>query len=142
MLVLNVVWVFSPDRCKVLMCKRHKEPYLGLYNLVGGKVEPDERGLDAAHRELEEETGITRKDLAKELHHLMDCVYYNSVHQAGTVRVEMYVGKLIADVPVRGDEKELVWIDVTENLFDMARFAGEGNLGHMYEQIKLRPQLI
>ena len=56
---LNVIWVFNPTGEQVLMCKRHKEPYKGLYNLVGGKIEPNEDGLVAAYRELAEETGIT-----------------------------------------------------------------------------------
>ena len=129
MLGLNVVWVFNPKGDKVLMCKRHKEPYKGLYNLVGGKIEPGETGLAAAYRELEEETGITGINLT----HLMDFTYYLS----GCCRVEVYVGQLDKDVVLCGDEKELVWIDVGEDLFDMSRFAGEGNIGHIYEQIKI-----
>ena len=42
---LNVIWVFNPTADKVLMCKRHKEPYKGLYNLVGGKIEYGEDSL-------------------------------------------------------------------------------------------------
>ncbi len=100
---LNVIWVFDRDAARVLMCKRHKEPYLGLYNLVGGKIEPGEDGLAAAYRELEEETGITDSDIT--LTHLMDFTYYLS-----DCRVEVYVGKLSRDMEVRGDEKELVWM--------------------------------
>jgi 8-oxo-dGTP diphosphatase len=32
-----------------------------------------------------------------------------------------------------GDEKELVWLDTSENFFDYTRFAGEGNIGHIFE---------
>jgi ADP-ribose pyrophosphatase YjhB (NUDIX family) len=53
----NLVVVFSPDKTKLLMCRRLKEPYLGLSNFVGGKIEEGEDGLDAAYRELWEETG-------------------------------------------------------------------------------------
>lgn len=35
---LNVIWVWNPAADKVLMCKRRKDPYKGLYNLVGGKI--------------------------------------------------------------------------------------------------------
>ena len=129
MLGLNVIWVFNLSADKVLMCKRHKEPYKGLYNLVGGKIEPNEPGLAAAYRELEEETGITGIHLI----HLMDFTYY----QADSCRVEVYVGSLTEDVTLHGDEKELEWIDLNEDLFDMSRFAGEGNIGHIYEQIKI-----
>ena len=132
MLGLNVIWVFNPDGDRVLMCKRHKEPYKGLYNMVGGKIEPGEDGLAAAYRELQEETGITDVELT----HLLDFTYY----LAGNCRLEVYVGKLREMIPVQGDEKELVWMDVTEDFFDMNRFAGEGVLGHIYEQIKLNIQ--
>jgi 8-oxo-dGTP diphosphatase len=124
---LNVIWMFNSTTDKVLMCKRHKEPYKGLYNLVGGKIEAGEDGFAAAYRELREETSIT----SVELIHLMDCTYFLS-----QIRLEVYVGKLKKDVVVFGDEKELLWIDANENFFDMTRFAGEGNIGHIYETIK------
>jgi len=62
----------------------------------------------------------------------MDFTYYF----ADSCRVEVYFGKLKIDADVHGDEKELVWIDVRENFFDMNRFAGEGNIGHIFEIIK------
>jgi len=128
MLGLNVIWIFSPDATKVLMCKRHKEPYMGLYNLVGGKIEPGENGLAAAYRELLEETGISDIKLS----HLLDFTYFMS-----NIRLEVYVGQLERETEVSGDEKELVWLNVSEDFFDMMKFAGEGNIGHIYEQIKI-----
>ena len=128
MQVFNVIWVFNPSKDKALFCMRHKEPYLGLYNLVGGKIEPNEDGLAAAYRELREETGIE----AIELQHLMDLTYY--MH--GSCRVEVYFGTLLTDVEVCGDERELVWLNLDEDFFAMNRFAGEGNIGHIYEIIK------
>jgi len=128
---LNLVWIFNPDSSKVLMCKRHKEPYLGLFNLVGGKIEDSEYGLAAAYRELFEETGILSSHLTGELLHLMDFTFF-----VAKERVEVYVGKLAADVPVCGGERELLWIDVDCDFFDMSHFAGEGTLGHIYEIIK------
>ena len=125
---LNAIWVFNPTADKVLMCIRRKDPYKGLYNLVGGKIERAEDSLSAAYRELREETGITGIELA----HMMDFVYYLK----DACRVEIYVGKLNREVEVRGDENELAWIDVNEDFFDMTRFAGEGNIGHIYEVIK------
>lgn len=35
----NLIAVFSRDMSKMLMCRRLKEPYLGLMNFVGGKIE-------------------------------------------------------------------------------------------------------
>ena len=48
----NLIVVFSEDSTKMLMCRRLKEPYMGLYNFVGGKIEKGEDGIDAAYREL------------------------------------------------------------------------------------------
>lgn len=39
---LNLIVVFSTNLDKVLFCIRAKEPYKGLYNFVGGKVEDGE----------------------------------------------------------------------------------------------------
>ena len=50
--------------------------------------------------------------------------------------VEVYVGKMKSMENVSGDENELEWLSVTENFFDMRCFAGEGNIGHIYEVIK------
>ena len=71
----NLVMVYSPDKNRLLLCKRTKDPYKGLLNLPGGKVENGEDGLAAAYRELFEETGITREDIA--IKRVMDFVYYN-----------------------------------------------------------------
>ena len=128
---LNVIWVFNPTADKVLICRRLKEPYKGLYNLVGGKIEPGEDNLSAAYRELYEETNITSNDI--KLVHLMDFTYF----LADSCRVEVYVGTLTRKVRVHGDENELIWHDVNENFFDMTKFAGEGNIGHIYEIIKI-----
>ena len=54
----NIIAVFNETADQWLMCKRKKNPYKGLSNLVGGKIEPGEEGLAAAYRELWEETGI------------------------------------------------------------------------------------
>jgi len=124
----NVIWVFNPTADKALFCKRRKEPYKGLFNLVGGKIEPNEAGLVAAYRELREETSITDINLV----HLMDFTYF----QRDACRLEVYFGKLTTETEVYGDEKELAWLDIKENFFDMKRFAGEGNIGHIYEIIK------
>ena len=55
------------------MCKRTKEPYKDMYNLVGGKIEKDDDGLNEAYRELFEETGISKNDV--ELVYFMNLSY-------------------------------------------------------------------
>ena len=127
---LNVIIVYSNDEEKILMCHRKKEPYKGLYNLVGGKIEENEDYIDAAYRELNEETGITSEDI--KLVHVMDFSY-----QITGIELQVYAGKLNKEVEVVDEVNKLYWFDSSENFFDTSRFAGEGNIGHMIEQIKL-----
>lgn len=122
--------VYSTDNKKLLMCKRVKEPYLGKYNLVGGKVEAGESGLEAAYRELVEETGITGQDIL--LFHKMDFTYYNE-----DCCVEVYAGRLKKDVQIMQEVHPLEWLEIEkENFFSLEKFAGEGNIGHMVEQVR------
>lgn len=125
----NVVIVFDKDEKNILMCKREKEPYKGKYNLVGGKVELGEDELSAAYRELEEESGIDKKDI--KLSHLMNFDY-----PIIDMELEVYVGKLNKDVILREEVNHLYWIERKENFFDMDKFAGEGNIGHMLKQVE------
>ncbi len=114
----------------IVNVQRIKNPYKGLSNLVGGKIEHGEDGLEAAYRELFEETGISKTNIT--LHHLMDFRYY--FHQC---YVEVYVGRLNNEVTVSGDEQILYWSDLNQDFFDMSVYAGEGNIGHMIEQVNL-----
>ncbi|MBE6612127.1 MAG: NUDIX domain-containing protein [Ruminococcaceae bacterium] len=125
----NCLMIYSVDRSRILMCHRKKEPYLGLYNFVGGKIEPGESGEDAAYRELFEETAIARENIT--LRHLMDFTYYNQ-----GCYVEVWCGRLRGECTVSGDENTLLWMDFDHDFFDMNKFAGEGNIGHMLEQIR------
>ena len=131
----NVIAVFSPDCEKMLMCKRVKDPYKGLYNMVGGKIEQGENGYTAAFRELFEESGITEADIG--LVHLMDFSY-----PLDHCYVEVYAGRLTHDVELHEEKNPLLWMSVNENYFDMSRFAGEGNIGHIMEHVKLHRDLI
>lgn len=126
---LNVIIVFNKAENKILMCKRSKAPYKGMFNLVGGKVEEDEDELQAAYRELWEETGITGDDIV--LTHLMNFQYMKS-----DIELEVYAGKLNKNVELVEEVNRLYWMDRTENFFDTEKFAGEGNIGHMLCQVE------
>jgi 8-oxo-dGTP diphosphatase len=126
----NVIMVYNKSLNKLLMCKRLKNPYKGLSNLVGGKIEEAEDGMESAYRELFEETSISRQDIT--LHHMMDFKYYYQ-----NCYVEVYVGKLIRDVEVFGNENTLYWSDLNKDFFDVSLYAGEGNIGHMVEQVSM-----
>lgn len=126
----NVIAVLSPDRSKMLMCRRVKDPYKGLLNMVGGKIERGEDGYAAAYRELYEETGIDKTDIR--LVHLMDFSY----PLCGEY-VEVYAGGLKRGIPLREEKNPLLWVRVDEDFFDMTKYAGEGNIGHIMEHIKI-----
>ena len=126
----NCIMIFSLDGKKLLFCKRTKDPYKGLYNLVGGKIEKGEEGFEAAYRELREETGIESNRI--QLNHMMDFTYYNQ-----NCYVEVYVGKISEEITLIEEAHPLAWLSVDENYFDIRRFAGEGNIGHMIEQVRI-----
>lgn len=126
----NCIMVYNINGNELLLCKRVKDPYKGLYNLVGGKIEKNEDGFIAAYRELKEETGIDSSDI--ELHHMMDFTYYNQ-----NCYVEVYVGRLNKEVELHNEIHPLEWLSVDEDYFDYNKFAGEGNIGHMVEQVKI-----
>ena len=127
----NLIAVFNKTEDKLLMCKRKKKPYKGLANLVGGKIEEDENGVQAAYRELEEETSISKDDI--ELSHLMDFTYYRE-----DCFIEVYVGKLNKEKEVFGDENELFWSDLYKDFSDESKYAGNGNIDHILKVIKVR----
>ncbi|WP_211748559.1 NUDIX domain-containing protein [Paenibacillus sp. Marseille-Q4541] len=131
----NVLMIYNKDRDQLLMCKRVKNPYIGLSNFVGGKIETGENGMEAAYRELFEETSISKEDI--NLHHVMDFTYYLQ-----HCYVEVYAGQLKHDVMISGEENELYWSDLNQDFFDMSLYAGEGNIGHMIEQVNMYKELI
>lgn len=125
----NLVVVLDKENKSVLLCKRRKNPYKGLLNFVGGKLEPDEDSAAAAYRELREETGVTDADIS--LTHLMDLTYFT-----WDLKLEVFFGWLNKSVSLKEEVNELLWVDKEQNYFDMSHFAGEGNMGHIMEQIK------
>ena len=126
----NVIVIFNKDMNKTLMCKRTKEPYMGMYNLVGGKIEKENDRLNEAYRELIEETNISKNDV--ELKHFMN-IEYISFNKS----LEVYYGILNKEVELVEEVNKLEWVDINDNFFDMTRYAGEGNIGHIIEEIKI-----
>ena len=122
--VMNCIVVFNKDKDKVLFCKRKKEPFKDRLNFVGGKVEPGETSEAAAYRELQEETGITRRQIR--LFRLMDLTYYYQ-----DFILEIYVGRLNEDVVLKEETNPLLWLPLDEDYTDRERFAGEQNIAHI-----------
>lgn len=131
---VNCIIILNKEKTMLLFCKRLKDPYKGLYNFVGGKIEENENSLDAAYRELYEETGITNLDT--KLEPFMDFIWHIQ-----DIHLEVYVGVLNKEVNLVPEKNPLHWLGLNENFFDMNVFAGEGNIGHMVEILKITPEL-
>ena len=127
---MNVIVVFDKQMKNTLMCKRAKEPYMGMYNLVGGKIEKENDGLNEAYRELEEETNINKNDI--DLVHFMNFTYVKWDKE-----LEVYYGILKNEVNLIEEVNKLEWVNIDDNFFDMTKYAGEGNIGHIMEEIKI-----
>ncbi len=127
---MNVIVIFNKKLTQTLMCIRTKEPYKGMYNLVGGKIEKENDGLNEAYRELYEETGITKDDT--------NLIYFmNLSYVKWEKELEVYYGILNKDVKLVEEVNKLEWVSTNDNFFDMNRYAGEGNIGHIIEEIKI-----
>lgn len=130
----NIIMLVDAAGENILMCRRIKPPYQDLYNLVGGKAEPGEDGLHAAYRELREETGVSAADVT--LAHVVTFSYPAGGAGLPAYELQAYVGRLRQQIDVTGDENPLVWMPLTENFFDLEKFAGEGSIGHVAETVR------
>ena len=127
---LNLIVVFNEDLSKTLFCIRAKEPYKGMYNFVGGKVEENETNEEAAYRELFEETGISNKDV--KLDHFMDLNYFKYENN-----LQVYYGILKHEVNLVEEKNKLEWVAINDELLDNSKFAGNYNIPHIRRQIKV-----
>jgi len=125
----NLIMVLNKEKTDLLMCFRTKDPYKGLYNLPGGKIDAGENHVESAYRELFEETGITKEDI-----NLIKYIDY--IWHPVNMSMDVTFGVLNKDVDLIEELHPLHWISLHENFFDMSRFAGEGNIGHMVEIYK------
>lgn len=127
---VNLIVVFDNSFEKVLFCIRAGEPYKGMYNFVGGKVEDGEEDDAAAYRELFEETGISAADI--ELERFMDLNYFKDDNN-----LQVYYGILRGEVRLVEEKNKLEWVTVGKELLDTEKFAGNYNIPHIIRQIKV-----
>ena len=100
----------------VLLIRRGTPPRQGEWSLPGGRIEPGERAVDAALRELGEETGVEA-----EITGLIDVVD-GLFPEAGRHYVLIdYAARWVSGEPVAGDdalEARFVALDEVETLID------------------------
>lgn len=100
----------------VLLIRRGKAPRMGEWSLPGGRIEPGERAVDAALRELAEETGVTARITG--LIDVVDGIF----DEAGLHYVLIdYAAEWISGEPVAGDdalEARFVPLDQADELIE------------------------
>lgn len=101
---------------EVLLIRRGRPPRQGEWSLPGGRIEPGERAVEAALRELREETGVQA-----EITGLLDVVD-GLFPEAGRHYVLIdYAARWLAGEPVAGDdalEARFVALDQVAELID------------------------
>lgn len=101
---------------QVLLIRRGKAPRLGEWTLPGGRIKPGERAIDAALRELREETGVEAKITG-----LIDVVD-GLFPEAGMHYVLIdYAARWLSGEPVGADdalEARFVPLDQVDSLID------------------------
>lgn len=122
---VNVIVVYNENKTEVLMCLRTKDPYKGLYNFVGGKVEQGESNDAAAYRELFEETGIGRDAI-------VIAPLYTTWYHHDNLELQVYYGVLTKSVTLIPEKHPLYWMPLSgEDFSAEAKFAGSGNIKHI-----------
>jgi 8-oxo-dGTP diphosphatase len=129
----DIALVTIEERPRVLLVRRKNEPFAGSWALPGGFVDEGERLIDAAKRELHEETGLEHIEL-EQLHTFGDP---GRDPRGWTVTV-VYLARVNADQlkPIGSDDAaEAAWypLDALPKLaFDHAK---------ILERVKLRIKL-
>ena len=101
----------TSSEIEILLIQRKFEPFKNHWALPGGFVEMDEDLVDAAHRELEEETGITGLELQQ-----LQTFGKPGRDPRGRVVSVVFWGKCIDDsnLSAGDDAKEAQWFAVSK----------------------------
>ena len=95
---------------KVLLVRRKRPPYAGLWSLPGGKPEGEETPRDAVMRELKEETG-----LAADIQGIVDRVRIAAESEAEDYRLTVFYGLPAGGrLKAGGDAEAAQWVHLDD----------------------------
>ena len=125
--------IFNKEQNKILLFNVEDRDY---YLLPGGRIEEKENSLEAIKRELKEELDWSIEDI----HFLsLSEEFVGENHQINII----YLAKIEKEIDIdsfKGQEGEWInfkWVNINDKFFDMEKYAGEGNIGHIIEEIKI-----
>ena len=116
---LVACWLFRVDqrgRPEILLIRRSVgRIYAGIWQCVTGRLEGDEKVVDGALREVEEETGLTRGDLDD----VFETDIINWFHEQSVDAVwceAVFAAHVHRDAPIRlsGEHDDLRWVTPAE----------------------------
>lgn len=117
----------NPQKPEILLIRRMKSPFKGQWAIPGGFIDMDETLEQAAHRELEEETGV--KNVHLEQLHAFSAIHRDPRHRTITIA---FWGIIPEDKPLPlsragSDAAETAWFpldSLPELAFDHADIIG------------------
>lgn len=124
--------LFTKDFKKILLMKRNKKPYAGLYNGVGGKIEENETVSKATIRECLEETNIQISQPKL----LVTCTYPKSINSDEDKEMAVLYD-CVDEVEVNENyEGTFEWKNIDFALdFENKQIAGLSNLAQFVKEI-------
>lgn len=102
---------FVENNNHLLLQKRMKKPFKGLWNAPGGKVEAFESPIEACKREIQEETGLDLDNV-----NFRGIITVTNAHQKRSDVLMLFHAKEVSGSICSSDEGEVAWVE-TEKIY-------------------------